>query len=105
MKRIGEILAETCDVTQEVISQALRLQSGNGLRLGEILVGQHFITEPDLQKALSMQSGMELSWLEQRCAWLAPLPMWIRACLCGAAAIAGIWFLSSLLLNLAKVFS
>ena len=68
MKLIGEILAETCNLTQEVVSQAMTLQSVNGLRLGEILVGQNLISEPDLHYALSIQSSMKRFELNERSA-------------------------------------
>ncbi len=103
MKLIGEILAETCDLTQEVISQALTLQSNNGVRLGKILVGQDLISEPDLHNALSIQSSMK-RYLDKRNAWLPGIPAWLKISLFGTGAVAGIWILSSLLINLARAF-
>jgi hypothetical protein len=104
MKLIGEILAETCDLTQDVIAQALRLQSGNGLRLGEILIGQNLISEADLHSALSFQSRTNHYALEERSAILPAVPVWIKVCVFGTVAVAGVWILSSVLINIAKAF-
>ena len=103
MKLIGEILAETCNLTQEVISQALTLQSSNGLRLGEILVGQDLISEPDLHNALTIQSSRK-RYLDTRDAWLPGIPAWLKISLFGIGAVVGIWILSSVLINLARAF-
>jgi general secretion pathway protein E len=59
MKLIGEILAESCDIKPEIISQALALQKDKRERFGEILVEQKIISEPDLLKALAVQFEME----------------------------------------------
>ena len=104
MKLIGEILAETCDLTQEAISQAILLQRGNGLRLGEILVGQNLVSESDLHNALSMQTRMKSSGPDKKSAWLTGIPAWLKIWLFGTAAVTGIWIVSSVLINLAKVY-
>ena len=106
MKLIGEILAETCDLTQEDISQALKLQSSNGLRLGEILVSQNHISGSDLHNALSLQSRMKSYGLgpDERSALLTGIPAWLKICIFGTGAVVGMWILSSVLIDLAKAF-
>jgi general secretion pathway protein E len=59
MKLIGEIIADSCGLTQEVITQALGIQKGKGGRLGALLMEQKIISEADLLKALAEQFGME----------------------------------------------
>jgi hypothetical protein len=104
MKLIGEILAETCDLTQDAIAQALRLQSGNGLRVGEILVGQDLISEADLHRALSFQTRVNHYTVEERSAILPAVPIWIKVCIFGTGAVAGVWLISGVLINLVKTF-
>jgi hypothetical protein len=104
MKLIGEILAETCDLTHEVISQALKIQSSNGLRLGEILVNQNLISKPDLHNALSLQSRMNRYGLDERSAWQSGIPGWLKVFFLGTGAVVSIWILSGILINLAKAF-
>ena len=61
MKRIGEILAQTCGLSEEVLSEALRIQEEKGGRIGEILIQQKAISEADLLHALSIQFGLKFS--------------------------------------------
>jgi general secretion pathway protein E len=58
MKLIGEILKETCSLSEALLSDALKEQEEKGGRWGEILVRSGAITEEDLLKALSAQFGM-----------------------------------------------
>jgi general secretion pathway protein E len=60
MKLIGEILKETCGLSEEALSDALEVQEQKGGRIGEILVQQKVISELDLLKALSTQFGLPL---------------------------------------------
>ena len=55
MKLLGEILSETCGLTQEAIAGALKVQEQKGGRIGEILVQQKAVSEPDVLKALGVQ--------------------------------------------------
>jgi general secretion pathway protein E len=59
MKMIGEILAESCNIKPEIISQALAQQKDKRERFGEILIEQKIVSEPDLLKALSVQFEIE----------------------------------------------
>ena len=59
MKMIGEILAESCNIKPEIISQALAQQKDKRERFGEILIEQKIVSESDLLKALSVQFEME----------------------------------------------
>lgn len=103
MKRIGEILSETCNLTQDVIAQALQLQRSNGRRIGDILVGQNVIREPDLHHALSIQSRMKDYELDEKGTWMSSIPVWLKMFVSGTVAVLGIWFLSSLLIYIANV--
>jgi len=58
MKRIGEILMETCGLSEEALNSALEIQEEKGGRIGEILIRQKAISESDLLRALSIQFGM-----------------------------------------------
>ncbi len=61
MKLIGEILSETCGLSEEVLSEALKIQEEKGGRIGEILIRQKAISEADLLKALGIQFGLRFS--------------------------------------------
>ncbi len=58
MKLIGEVLKETCGLSEEALSDALKVQEQKGGRIGEILIRQKAISESDLLKALSIQFDM-----------------------------------------------
>ncbi len=58
MRLLGEILKETCGVTDESIEAALAIQREKGGRIGEILIGLRKITESDLLGARSLQCGL-----------------------------------------------
>jgi len=55
MKLIGEILKETCGLSEEALAEAIEIQEQKGGWIGEILVRQNAISELDLLKALSTQ--------------------------------------------------
>jgi len=57
-KRIGDILKETCGLSEESLEKARAVQEQKGGRIGEVLVEQKAITEADLLKALSIQFGL-----------------------------------------------
>ena len=61
MKLIGEILIETCGLSEEALLNSLKIQEENGGRIGEILIRQKAISEPDLLGALGIQFGLPLS--------------------------------------------
>jgi len=58
---IGEILKETCGLSEETLVEALKVQEEKGGRLGEILIRLKAVSEEDLLKALSLQ--FDLSFL------------------------------------------
>ena len=58
MKRIGDILRETCNLSEDALNQALKIQEEKNGRIGEILIEEKAITETDLLKALSIQFDM-----------------------------------------------
>ena len=58
MKLIGEVLKETCGLSEEGLTVALKVQEEKGGRIGEILIQQKAITESDVLKALSIQFEM-----------------------------------------------
>ena len=55
MKLIGEILKETCGLSEEALAEAIEIQEQKGGRIEEILVRQNAVSELDLLKALSTQ--------------------------------------------------
>ena len=55
MKQIGEILKETCGLSEEALAEAIEIQEQKGGWIGEILVRQNAVSELDLLKALSTQ--------------------------------------------------
>ena len=58
---IGEILKETCGLSEEAIAAALKIQEEKGGRIGEVLIQQQAISEADLLKALGIQFGLPFS--------------------------------------------
>jgi len=54
-RRIGEILLETSELTEQGLEEALRIQAEKGGRIGEILIRQGAVTETELLKALGIQ--------------------------------------------------
>ena len=55
VRRLGEILHETCGLSEDHLQRALQAQEEKGGRLGEILIRQKVITEIDLLTALGLQ--------------------------------------------------
>jgi len=55
MKPIGEILLETSGLSEQALTEAVRIKDEKGGRIGEILIRQKAILESDLLKALSIQ--------------------------------------------------
>jgi len=60
-RRIGDILKETCGVSEDALNTASRMQEEKGGRIGDILIRQKVISEMDLLKALSVQFGLRLT--------------------------------------------
>ncbi len=58
MKLIGEILKETCGLSEEALAEAIEIQEQKGGRIEEILVRQNAVSELDLLKALSTQFNL-----------------------------------------------
>ena len=58
---IGEILKETCGLSEEALSEALQIQEDKGRRVGEILIRQKAISEADLLRALGIQFDLPVS--------------------------------------------
>ena len=58
-KRIGDILLEQGIITQEQLTEALKLQKSNGKKLGEILISAGFITETKLIDILGAQLDVQ----------------------------------------------
>jgi len=58
---IGEILIETCGLSEEALGEALKVQDEKGGRLGEILIRQKAISEADFTKGLSIQFDIPFS--------------------------------------------
>ncbi|MFC1867521.1 type II secretion system ATPase GspE [Thermodesulfobacteriota bacterium] len=59
MKLIGEILTETCGLSDEALSEGLKIQEEKWGLIGEILIRQKEISEIDLLKSLSIQFGIK----------------------------------------------
>ncbi|MDY6880464.1 MAG: type II secretion system ATPase GspE [Thermodesulfobacteriota bacterium] len=60
-RRIGEILMEISNLSQEELDRALETQKEKGGRIGEILIQQKAIIENDLLRALSIQFNLPFS--------------------------------------------
>lgn len=58
-KRLGEILTDAGVISQEQLSQALKLQKDTKKRLGTVLMEHGFITEADLIRTLHLQLGID----------------------------------------------
>lgn len=58
-KRLGEMLVDAGELTNEQVNKALALQKGTGKRLGTVLIENGFITESQLIETLRMQLGIE----------------------------------------------
>ncbi|MGD9022473.1 MAG: type II secretion system ATPase GspE [Deltaproteobacteria bacterium] len=55
MKQLGDVLRETCGLSDEALADALKIQEEKGGWVGEILVLNKVISETDLLRALSVQ--------------------------------------------------
>jgi general secretion pathway protein E len=60
---IGEILTETIQLSEDVLSESLAVQKEKQGRIGEILIERKAISEPDLLKALGIQ--FDLPFIEE----------------------------------------
>ena len=58
---IGEILKETCGLSEESLEDALKIQKEKGGRIGDILIRQKAISETDLLRALAVQFKLAFS--------------------------------------------
>ncbi|MGD2125828.1 MAG: type II secretion system ATPase GspE [Desulfobacteraceae bacterium] len=58
MRLIGEILKETCGLSEETLEEALKVQEEKGGRIGEILIRMKAISEGHLLEGLSLQFGL-----------------------------------------------
>jgi general secretion pathway protein E len=58
---LGQILAETADLSPERLSEGLALQAEKGGRLGDILIGLKVVTEEQVLRALSLQLDLPFS--------------------------------------------
>jgi general secretion pathway protein E len=56
-KPIGEILIEICGLSEDTITQALKVQEERGGRIGEILIDRKIVSENDVLKGLGLQFG------------------------------------------------
>lgn len=57
-KKIGEILVESSNITEQQLQDALSEQKTNGKMLGEILLEKKIISKKDISKALAKQVGV-----------------------------------------------
>ncbi|MDW5300408.1 MAG: GspE/PulE family protein [Sedimentibacter sp.] len=58
--KLGDILLQKKEITQEQLNEVLKLQTGSGKKLGEILVEKGYITEKTVMLTLSEQLGLEI---------------------------------------------
>ncbi len=58
--RLGDILLQNKEITQEQLNEALKLQKGSGKKLGEILINNGFVSEKVVLNTLSAQLGIEI---------------------------------------------
>jgi type IV pilus assembly protein PilB len=57
-KRLGELLIDRSQITEEQLSEGLKYQKNNKLRIGEALVELKLITYDDLMEVISLQLGI-----------------------------------------------
>ncbi|SHO50906.1 type II secretion system ATPase GspE [Desulfopila aestuarii] len=60
MKRLGDILRETCNLSPEAVDAALRTSTGKE-RIGELLIRTKAVDEVDVLKALGIQYEVEVT--------------------------------------------
>ncbi len=58
--RLGDILLQKKEITQEQLLEALKAQSGSGKKLGELLIEKGFVTETTVMRTLSEQLGLDI---------------------------------------------
>lgn len=64
-ERIGDILLREHLITEEQLTEALKVQRGSGQPLGKILIEQKIITEEQLAKALAAQKNLPVISLSE----------------------------------------
>lgn len=64
-KRLGDMLLETGQITEEQLDEALSKQRTSGKRLGEILVEDKIISEDDILSLLEIQLGVRRVYLNE----------------------------------------
>lgn len=64
-KRLGDMLLETGQITDEQLDEALSKQKVSGKRLGEILVEDKIISEDDILSLLEIQLGVRRVYLNE----------------------------------------
>ncbi len=57
--KLGDILLQKKEITQEQLTEALQAQAGSGKKLGEILIEKGFLDEITVMCALSEQLGLD----------------------------------------------
>jgi serine/threonine protein kinase len=62
--RLGDLLVETNNITEEQLAIALREQPKSGLRLGELLVQMEYVSDRGMREALCKQLGIGFVELE-----------------------------------------
>ncbi len=58
--RLGDILLQKKEITQEQLNEALKSQAGSGKKLGEILIEKGFVTQKSVMNTLSEQLGLDI---------------------------------------------
>ncbi|MBS4540015.1 type II secretion system ATPase GspE [Clostridium sp. D2Q-11] len=58
IKRLGDLLVSVNKITEEQLSEALKIQKSSGKKLGEILVDNGYVTEADIIEVLEFQMGI-----------------------------------------------
>jgi general secretion pathway protein E len=55
---IGEILTQTCGLSEEVLTEALEVQKDKDGRIGEVLIDRKAVSEADVLEGLGVQFGL-----------------------------------------------
>ena len=58
--RLGDLLLQRKEITQEQLDDALKVQKTSGKKIGEILIEKGYLTEKTMLNALSEQLGLEI---------------------------------------------
>ncbi len=61
--RLGDLLVEAGLISEDLIEEAIRLQSETGKRMGEIIVEREWISETEMLKVLSQQLEVPYTYL------------------------------------------